>query len=81
MTLHRGPGSGGVARRQRRDAMPALPGFAAAQLLAELGAAAIIVGNVVALRQERLKLLIAYSTLAVVSAVLFRRGGWKGKTV
>ncbi|MBK7331054.1 MAG: NADH-quinone oxidoreductase subunit J [Betaproteobacteria bacterium] len=48
------------------DAMPALPGFAAAQLLAGLGAAAIIVGNVVALRQERLKLLIAYSTLAQI---------------
>ena len=46
--------------------MPALPGFAAAQLLAGLGAAAIIVGNVVALRQERLKLLIAYSTLAQI---------------
>ena len=48
------------------DAMPALPGFTAAQLLAGLGAAAILVGNVVALRQERLKLLIAYSTLAQI---------------
>jgi putative MATE family efflux protein len=28
-----------------------------------------------------LALTIAYSTLAVVSAVLFRRGAWKGKTV
>ncbi len=44
--------------------MPALPGAAAAQLLASLGAAAILFGSVVALRQERLKLLIAYSTLA-----------------
>ena len=48
------------------DAMPALPGWAAAQLLAGLGAAAILVGSVVALRQERLKLLIAYSTLAQI---------------
>jgi formate hydrogenlyase subunit 3/multisubunit Na+/H+ antiporter MnhD subunit len=33
-------------------------------LLAALGAAAILIGSVVALRQERLKLLIAYSTVA-----------------
>lgn len=38
----------------------------AAQLLAALGAAAILVGNVVALRQARLKLLIAYSTVAQI---------------
>lgn len=36
------------------------------QLLAALGAAAILVGNVVALRQARLKLLIAYSTVAQI---------------
>ena len=48
------------------DVMPAIPGLAAAQLLAALGAAAIVVGSVVALRQERLKLLIAYSTLAQI---------------
>src|SRR3954447_11283383 len=48
------------------DAMPALPGLAAAQLLAALGAAAIVFGSVVALRQQRLKLLIAYSTLAQI---------------
>ena len=48
------------------DVMPALPGFTAAQLLAALGAAAIVFGSVVALRQERLKLLIAYSTLAQI---------------
>jgi len=35
-------------------------------LLAALGAAAIVFGSVVALRQERLKLLIAYSTLAQI---------------
>jgi formate hydrogenlyase subunit 3/multisubunit Na+/H+ antiporter MnhD subunit len=48
------------------DVMPALPGFAAAQLLGGLGAAAILFGSIVALRQERLKLLIAYSTLAQI---------------
>jgi NADH:ubiquinone oxidoreductase subunit 5 (subunit L)/multisubunit Na+/H+ antiporter MnhA subunit len=37
-----------------------------AQLLAALGAGAILVGNVVALRQERLKLLVAYSTVAQI---------------
>jgi formate hydrogenlyase subunit 3/multisubunit Na+/H+ antiporter MnhD subunit len=37
-----------------------------AQALAGLGAAAIVVGNVVALRQARLKLLIAYSTVAQI---------------
>src|SRR5262249_16493337 len=35
------------------DVMPALPGFAAVQLIAALGAAAIVLGSVVALRQER----------------------------
>jgi multicomponent Na+:H+ antiporter subunit D len=48
------------------DVMPGLSGFAATQLLAALGAAAIVFGSVVALRQERLKLLIAYSTLAQI---------------
>jgi formate hydrogenlyase subunit 3/multisubunit Na+/H+ antiporter MnhD subunit len=48
------------------DVMPGLPGLAATQLLAALGAAAIVVGSIVALRQERLKLLIAYSTLAQI---------------
>jgi multicomponent Na+:H+ antiporter subunit D len=48
------------------DVMPAVPGFAATQLIAALGAAAILFGSIVALRQERLKLLIAYSTLAQI---------------
>ena len=48
------------------NVMPSLPGPTAAQLLAGLGAAAIIFGSVLALRQERLKLLIAYSTLAQI---------------
>jgi formate hydrogenlyase subunit 3/multisubunit Na+/H+ antiporter MnhD subunit len=46
--------------------MPALPGFAATQLRGALGGAAIVFGSVVALRQERLKLLVAYSTLAQI---------------
>ncbi|MCC6870029.1 MAG: hypothetical protein IT522_14520 [Burkholderiales bacterium] len=48
------------------DVAPALAGPAAAQLLGSLGAAAIVVGSVLALRQERLKLLVAYSTLAQI---------------
>ena len=46
--------------------MPGVLELAAAQLLAALGAGAILFGSVVALRQERLKLLIAYSTLAQI---------------
>jgi multicomponent Na+:H+ antiporter subunit D len=46
--------------------MPGVPGFTAAQLLAGLGAGAIVFGSILALRQERLKLLIAYSTLAQI---------------
>ncbi|RXT54097.1 complex I subunit 5 family protein [Bradyrhizobium betae] len=48
------------------NVLPGLPGFAAAQFLGALGASAIMVGSIVALRQERLKLLIAYSTLAQI---------------
>ena len=48
------------------NVMPGVPGFTATQLLGGLGAAAILFGSVVALRQERLKLLIAYSTLAQI---------------
>jgi len=48
------------------DVMPRMPERAAAQLLGILGAAAIILGSVVALRQARLKLLIAYSTVAQI---------------
>jgi multicomponent Na+:H+ antiporter subunit D len=46
--------------------MPRMPERAAAQVLGILGAAAIILGSVVALRQIRLKLLIAYSTVAQI---------------
>lgn len=48
------------------DAMPGVVTLAAAQLLAAMGAVAIVVGSVVALRQERLKLLVAYSTMAQI---------------
>ena len=48
------------------DVMPGVVTPPSAQLLAALGAAAIVVGSVVALRQERLKLLVAYSTVAQI---------------
>lgn len=48
------------------DVMPGVVTFSAAQLLGGLGSAAIVVGSVVALRQERLKLLVAYSTMAQI---------------
>ncbi len=53
------------------DAMPGLMNFTAAQLLATLGSGAIIFGSVVALRQKRLKLLIAYSTIAQIGYLFF----------
>jgi formate hydrogenlyase subunit 3/multisubunit Na+/H+ antiporter MnhD subunit len=48
------------------DVLPGVVTFSAAQLLGGLGAAAILIFSVVALRQQRLKLLIAYSTLAQI---------------
>jgi formate hydrogenlyase subunit 3/multisubunit Na+/H+ antiporter MnhD subunit len=48
------------------DVLPAGPGLHAATMLGALGAAAILVGSAMALRQERLKLLIAYSTIAQI---------------
>ena len=48
------------------DVMPGIVTPSAAQLLGALGAAAIVVGSVVALRQQRLKLLVAYSTVAQI---------------
>jgi multicomponent Na+:H+ antiporter subunit D len=53
------------------DALPGLLGQAAAQTLATLGAAAIVFGSVLALRQARLKLLIAYSTIAQIGYLFF----------
>jgi formate hydrogenlyase subunit 3/multisubunit Na+/H+ antiporter MnhD subunit len=48
------------------DVFPGVVTMPSAQLLGGLGAAAIVVANVVALRQERLKLLVAYSTVAQI---------------
>jgi formate hydrogenlyase subunit 3/multisubunit Na+/H+ antiporter MnhD subunit len=48
------------------DVMPGVVTLPAAELLGGLGAAAILIFSIVALRQERLKLLIAYSTLAQI---------------
>src|SRR5271155_4427477 len=48
------------------DVMPRLPDHAAAQVLGIMAAAAILFGSVIALRQDRLKLLIAYSTVAQI---------------
>jgi multicomponent Na+:H+ antiporter subunit D len=48
------------------DVMSGLPGLPAMELLAVLGTGAIVLGSIVALRQRRLKLLIAYSTLAQI---------------
>jgi multicomponent Na+:H+ antiporter subunit D len=48
------------------DVAPGMLGFSAAQLFGTLGTAAILFGSVVALRQKRLKLLIAYSTVAQI---------------
>src|SRR6516162_10570466 len=48
------------------DVMPGLSDRVAAQVLGALGAAAIIFGSILALRQARLKLLIAYSTVAQI---------------
>jgi multicomponent Na+:H+ antiporter subunit D len=48
------------------NVLPGLPGWTSTQLLGALGAGAILFGNLVALRQERLKLLVAYSTVAQI---------------
>jgi multicomponent Na+:H+ antiporter subunit D len=48
------------------DMMPGVVTLSAAQLLGALGTAAIVVGSIVALRQQRLKLLVAYSTMAQI---------------
>lgn len=53
------------------DAMPGLHDFAVAQLLGVMGSAAIIFGSVLALRQQRLKLLVAYSTVAQIGYLFF----------
>ena len=63
------------------DVMPGLLTSAAAQLLAALGAAAILFGSVLALRQARLKLLVAYSTVAQIGYLflMFPLAGGAGR--
>jgi formate hydrogenlyase subunit 3/multisubunit Na+/H+ antiporter MnhD subunit len=46
------------------DLVPGLPAPPASQVLGAMGAGAIVFGGILALRQARLKLLIAYSTIA-----------------
>lgn len=46
------------------ELLPGSPPLAAGQFLAALGAGAVIFGSLLALRQQRLKRLIAYSTVA-----------------
>lgn len=53
------------------DALPGLTSPLAMQLLAALGSAAILFGSVLALRQSRLKLLVAYSTVAQIGYFFF----------
>lgn len=53
------------------DALPGVGTPAAAQVLATLGSAAILFGSVIALRQQRLKLLVAYSTVAQIGYLFF----------
>ncbi len=53
------------------DAIPNLLNHAAAQTLGALGAMAIVFGSVLALRQARLKLMIAYSTIAQIGYLFF----------
>ena len=48
------------------DVAPGMTDAIAGQILGAMGAGAIVIGGVVALRQARLKLLIAYSTVAQI---------------
>ena len=59
-------GSFFIALRLWFDAFPGLATAAAMQLLGLLGAGAILYGSALALRQSRLKLLVAYSTVAQI---------------
>lgn len=67
------------------DALPVLITPFAAQILGALGASAILYGSLLALRQSRLKLLVAYSTVAQIGYLFFvfplaaanlGQGGW-----
>jgi len=53
------------------EAMPGLMFPATSQVLGALGAAAIVFGSIMALRQARLKLMIAYSTVAQIGYLFF----------
>lgn len=53
------------------EVFPAIPAPRAWFLLGLLGAVAVIWGSLLALRQERLKLMIAYSTVAQLGYMLF----------
>ncbi|MBS0562255.1 MAG: NADH-quinone oxidoreductase subunit J [Proteobacteria bacterium] len=53
------------------DALPGAMGPASAQLLGWLGAAAVVFGGAMALRQQRLKLLVAYSTVGQIGYLFF----------
>ena len=53
------------------DTFPGLRAPDAMQMLALLGSLAVIVGSVTALRQQRLKLLVAYSTVAQIGYMFF----------
>jgi multicomponent Na+:H+ antiporter subunit D len=53
------------------DTFPSLREPADMQLLALLGALAVIIGSVTALRQQRLKLLVAFSTVAQIGYMVF----------
>jgi formate hydrogenlyase subunit 3/multisubunit Na+/H+ antiporter MnhD subunit len=59
-------GSWFLAVRLWFNVMPEITGAFAMQFIAALGAAAIVFGSVVALRQQRLKLLVAFSTVAQI---------------
>lgn len=52
------------------DILPPLAGREPAMVFGLLGAAAILFGSVLALRQQRLKLIIAYSTVAQIGYLL-----------
>jgi multicomponent Na+:H+ antiporter subunit D len=52
------------------DAVPALPTPAFAHVMGVLGACGVVLGSVLALRQERLKLVVAYSTVAQLGYLL-----------
>lgn len=62
------------------DTVPGQAGMRTGQLLGAMGAGAIVVGGVLALKQERLKLLIAYSTVAQIGYLflMFPLAGHEG---